>query len=92
MIGFGFEYNNELMQSLRDIYPNEHERHSNLEKVLNRNDPNNGVYNLEPLINLVERNLMAEGLIQQNAVVKNFKAFSHPCGGHGKVFGWKIEN
>ncbi len=92
VIGFGFEYNNELMQSLRDIHPNEHERHSNLEKVLNSNDPNNGVYNLEPLINLVERNLMAEGLIQQNAVVRNFNAFSHPCGGHGKVFGWKINN
>jgi len=92
VIGFGFEYDNELLLLLRNMHPNEHDRHSNLDKVLNSNDPKYGVYNLEPLINLVERNLMAEGLIQQSAVVRNFDAFSHPCGGRGKVFGWKINN
>jgi hypothetical protein len=92
VIGFGFEYDNEKIDFLRNIHPNEHERHTNLQRVLNSNDPYNGIYNLEPLIKLVERNLMGEGLIQENAEVRNFNAFSHPCGGYGKVFGWEINN
>ena len=92
VIGFGFEYDNLKIDNLRKNHPNENERHNNLQRVLNSNDPHNGIYNLEPLINLVESNLLGEGLIQQNAEVRNFNAFSHPCGGQGKVFGWKIIN
>ena len=92
VIGFGFEYDNYILQSLITRHPEESIRLENLRKVLNNNDPIDGNYKLGSLIQLVERNLLAEGLTAGNAEIECFNAYSHPCGGVGKVFGWKLNN
>jgi hypothetical protein len=90
VLGYGFEFDFATCREALTRHPGERARVGNIRDVCHRNDSVNGEYYLDPLVTIVNRHLTAEGLVSEHCVKSFDGAWTHPCGGKGKVFAWMV--
>jgi hypothetical protein len=90
VIAYGFEYSFQTCHHAYIRHPNYSDRIDNLRHVCALNDPIHGIYDLEPLIQMLDNYLQSEKLVKRKYQTDFMNAWTHPCGGSGKVFGWEL--
>jgi hypothetical protein len=90
VIGYCFDYSFETCEQAKILHPNSIEYINNIYEVCKNNDPINGQYNVEPMIQFADEIFRSQNLVK-NLLINKFKnAWRHPCGGSGVIFGWEL--
>jgi hypothetical protein len=90
VIGYCFDYDKNSCEEAGKKHPNQQSIIENLIEVCLKNDPINGTYGVQPLIQYADKIFQSEKLVKPLVSKKFNGAWRHPCGGTGTIFAWEI--
>jgi hypothetical protein len=90
VVSYGFEYSFKSCDEALLRHPNEHERISNVRDVCKKENSTTGTYPLNPMLDMLNDYLVGKKLTQGKVSIDFENVWRHPCGGNGKVAGWKV--
>lgn len=91
VILYAFDYDFQIINARRSLFPREKGTLDNLYKVCSAVDANNGTYNIIPVVQISDWYLQSKGLLLSNSYTSTFQnANRHPTGGEGRVVGWEV--
>lgn len=92
VIAYVFEYDFVSCKQALKQHPKERDTIRNIEEVCGKNDPEFGVIQCDPLVQMADHQFRTQGLVVGSAISRRSGLWRHPCGGTVSVFGWEIKH
>ena len=92
VIGYAFSYDYKTCAEAERLHPEHWNRIAEIRKVCKENDQANGRLLCQEIVEIADVQFRYLGIVSDHKTAPIRDLWRHPCGGHGTVFGWEVND